>query len=183
MILVAITAGAKHLATKVFWYYFCINENLFVDFMPVQYKRFVASLGSFLIVGNVSFYGVEPALLVLAISTYIHSFISLFKVDKNHNSLLTNKGGLTLKRKKYNHISYIYPELAIKLLQRKHRQSSQLHNFMLALKISSDGDICLIRNLKLNCFEKIWYISYQSSYQMKYIQYVYIFVTFLDSRK
>ena len=86
MILVAITAGAKHLATKAFWYYFCINENLFVDFMPMQYKRFVAFLES-LIVGNISFYGVELALLVLAISTYIHSFISLFKVDKNHNSL------------------------------------------------------------------------------------------------
>ena len=99
MKLVAITAGAKHVATKVFWYYFCINENLFVDFISMQYKRFVASLGSFLIVVNISFYGVEPALLVLAISTYVHSFISLFKVDKNHNSLLTNKGGLTLKRK------------------------------------------------------------------------------------
>ena len=47
---------------------------------------------------------------------YIHTYISLFKVDENHNSLLTNKHRLKLKKKekKYNHVNYIYPTLAIK---------------------------------------------------------------------
>ena len=39
-------------------------------------------------------------------------FLVLFKVDKNHNSLLTNKHRLKFL-KNYNHISYKYPALAI----------------------------------------------------------------------
>ena len=62
---------------------------------------------------------------------YICIYISLFKVDKNHNSLLTNKKKLILK-KDYNHINHIYPTLAINLLHRLHGQSSQLHNFISA---------------------------------------------------
>ena len=42
---------------------------------------------------------------------YIHTYISLFKVDKNHNSLLTNKHRLKLNLKKLQsyklYISYI----------------------------------------------------------------------------
>ena len=60
---------------------------------------------------------------------YIYIYISLFKVDKNRNRLLTNKNKLILK-KDYNHIKQIFPTLAINLLHRLHGQSSQLHNFI-----------------------------------------------------
>ena len=69
----------------------------------------------------------------------MHTYISLFKVDENHNSFLANKHRLKLKKKK-NHINYIDPILAINLLHRLHAQSCQLHNFTLALKISSDEE-------------------------------------------
>ena len=49
------------------------------------------------------------------------------KVDKYPNSLLTN-------------ISYIYPTFATNLLYRLHGQSSHLHNFIFAFKISSDEE-------------------------------------------
>ena len=61
----------------------------------------------------------------LARHTYMHTYISLFKVDKNHNSLLTNKHRLKFL-KKYYHISYIYPTLAINLSHKLHGQSSLL---------------------------------------------------------
>ena len=62
----------------------------------------------------------------LARHTYMHTYISLFKVDKNHNSLLTNKHRLKLKKKNYYNISYIYPTLAINLSHKLHGQSSLL---------------------------------------------------------
>ena len=40
--------------------------------------------------------------------------------------------------KKYNYINNIYPTLVINILHRLHRQPSQLHYFIFALKISSD---------------------------------------------
>ena len=58
----------------------------------------------------------------------LYTYISLFKVDKNHSNLLTNKYRLKFK-KIFNHKSYIYPTLAINLLHSLHIQSSQLHNF------------------------------------------------------
>ena len=67
----------------------------------------------------------------------IYACISLFKVDKNHNSLAAKKHRLKFL-KNINHISYTYPTLAINILHRLHVQLSQLHNFTFALKISSD---------------------------------------------
>ena len=65
--------------------------------------------------------------------------MSLFKVDKNHDNLLTNKYRLKFK-KNLNYKSYIYPTLAINLLHRLHVQSPQLRNFTFTLKISSDEE-------------------------------------------
>ena len=52
----------------------------------------------------------------------MHTYISLYKVDKNHNSLLTNEPKLN------------FFTLAINLLQRLHGQSLQLHNLFLLWK-------------------------------------------------
>ena len=77
---------------------------------------------------------------------YIHIYFSLFKVDKNYNSLITNKHQLKNffekkgKKKIHKHINCIYPTLAINLLHKLHGQSSQLHNCIFALKISSDEE-------------------------------------------
>ena len=63
---------------------------------------------------------------------YINIYIlSLFKVDKNHNSLLFNKHRLI---KYYNHMNYLYPTSAINFLHKLHGQPSQLHNFILLCK-------------------------------------------------
>ena len=69
----------------------------------------------------------------------IYTYISLFKVDNNHNSLLTNKHRLKFF-KNFNHVSYIYPTLAINVLQGLHVQPSPLHNFTFALKTSSNEE-------------------------------------------
>ena len=69
----------------------------------------------------------------------IYTYNSLFEVDNNHNSFLTNKYQLKFK-KSVNHICCTYPILAINHLHGLHVQSPHLHNFTFALKISSDEE-------------------------------------------